>query len=79
MTLTFFGFRRLGLSDTNWPAFENSLFTGTEEPGMQRYFFATCMRQGSWPLFSFHQASGSDDRENYWLFKISVDFYYCLG
>ena len=46
MTSTFFGFRRLRLSDTNWPA-----------------FFATCMRQGSRPLFSFHQASGSDDRE----------------
>ena len=39
MTSTFFGFRRLRLSDTNWPAFENSLSIGTEEPGMQRYLF----------------------------------------
>ena len=63
MTSTFFGFRRLRLSDTNWPAFENSLSAGTEEPGMQRYFFARCMRRGNRILFSFYQASGSDNRE----------------
>ena len=63
MTSTFFGFRRLRLSDTNWPAFENSLSAGTEEPCMQRYFFATCTRRGNQRLFLFHQASGSDDRE----------------
>ena len=54
----FFDFSLLLLSDTSWPAFENSLSEGTEDPGTQRYFLASIWSLGNRNEFCCHHDKG---------------------
>ena len=54
----FLGLMRFLLSDTSCPAFENNLSDGTDDPGMHRYFFASCCSRGNLFSLFFHHSSG---------------------